>query len=467
MNCSTSDGVADGGRWDAVAHRLAARFPRVAGVILRSPLARRVSGGMFWSLLGGVLGRGFLVVSGVIAARVLGNRLFGAVGIIQNTIVMFGAFAGFGMGMTATKYVAEYRNKDPARAGSILALSRLVAVGTGGAATLLLFLLAPWLATHSLSAPELSGALRVSSVVFLLMAINGVQQGALSGLESFRTLAWVNLWTGLASFLLTAACVTWGGFDGAIWALVLSALATCMITALALRRDAQRAGVPLRIKPSAGDWGVLVRYSLPAVLSQVVVGPVRWLCSVMLVNAPNGYVEMGVFNATMQWSQVIVFLSTAIANVSIPILAERLGQGDHRSSTRVLKGSVLATAAMVIPVIAGGSLLSPWIMGAYGHDFRRGWPTLVISFLTAGLMAVEAPVGTVIQASERMWWGAWMNLAWGIALIALTWVAIPLGALGLALAMLGAYVLHGLWTVYCARLILKRQERESVPSAVL
>ena len=51
---------------------------------------------------------------------------------IQSTVGMFGVFAGFGLGLTATKHVAEFRQSDPERDGLIIGLSALIAIGTGG-----------------------------------------------------------------------------------------------------------------------------------------------------------------------------------------------------------------------------------------------------------------------------------------------------------------------------------------------
>ncbi|MDQ3920568.1 MAG: oligosaccharide flippase family protein, partial [Acidobacteriota bacterium] len=59
----------------------------------------------------------------VIAARCLGRKGYGELGIIQSTVGMFQVFAGFGLGLTATKYVAEFKRQNPERAGHIIAVS--------------------------------------------------------------------------------------------------------------------------------------------------------------------------------------------------------------------------------------------------------------------------------------------------------------------------------------------------------
>src|SRR5580698_9969778 len=76
-----------------------------------SPLSVRLARGVFWSLVGAVLARGLGVASSIIVARVLGITAFGEFTIIQSTVGLFGTFAGLGLGITATKYVAELRER--------------------------------------------------------------------------------------------------------------------------------------------------------------------------------------------------------------------------------------------------------------------------------------------------------------------------------------------------------------------
>ena len=89
-----------------------------------SPLRRRFVSGTIWSALGTTVSRGCLVLSMIFVARGLGREAFGALGIIQSTVAMLQVLAGLGMGLTATRYIAEMRRTDPARAGRIAASNR-------------------------------------------------------------------------------------------------------------------------------------------------------------------------------------------------------------------------------------------------------------------------------------------------------------------------------------------------------
>ena len=121
-----------------------------------SPLGYRLAKGAFWSLAGSIISRGLGLLSGILVARMLGKYDFGRFGMIQSTVGMFSTFAGFGMGLTANKHVAEFRRTDPRRAGRLIVLSSLVAWGTGSLMTIGLVAFAPWMANHTLASPAMA-----------------------------------------------------------------------------------------------------------------------------------------------------------------------------------------------------------------------------------------------------------------------------------------------------------------------
>jgi len=85
-----------------------------------SEIGYRLAKGVFWSMASAVISRGLMLAASVLVARMLGKTGFGELGMIRSTVGMFGVFAGFGLGLTATKHVAEFRSSDPARAGRII-----------------------------------------------------------------------------------------------------------------------------------------------------------------------------------------------------------------------------------------------------------------------------------------------------------------------------------------------------------
>jgi len=420
-----------------------------------SPLGYRLARGAFWSLSGAVISRGLGLVSSILVARMLGKVGFGELGIIQSTVGLFGTFAGFGLGLTATKYVAEFRIKDPARAGRIIGLSSLVSWITGGIMSVLLVFSGPWLATHTLAAPHLGGVLQVGSLLLLLGAINGAQTGALAGFEAFKRIAHINLVAGIAAFLLMVGGAWWRGLEGAVLGLVLSHAFNCLLNYAGLRAEAHRTGVPLVWAGSSSESSVLWSFSLPAVGSGLMVTPVYWLCNTMLVNSPGGYGQMGLFNAANQWFGALLFLPETLGRVVLPVLSETIGKNEHANSRKVLAYYIKLNAAVAAPVLLLGCVASSFIMTSYGPGFAEGWPILIVVLITAAFLAIQGPVGHVIAASGRMWLGSMMNLGWAACFIFSTWLFIDWGAFGLANARLLAYATHGIWTFAFAAHLLK------------
>lgn len=420
--------------------------------LAESPIAYRLAKGAFWSLTGAIISRSFALLASILVARMLGKIGFGELAIIQSTVGLFGVFAGFGMGLTATKHVAELRFKDPVKAGRIMALSSLVAIVTGGLMAMFLVIFAPWLAKYTLAAPHLSNILQISAGLLFLGALNGVQTGALSGFESFRTIARVNIWAGLANFPFIVGGAYLAGLKGAVLGLVASMCVNWLLNHFALRAAALKSNVPFNYHGCMREWKILWNFSLPAVMAGVMVGPVNWVCNAMLVNQPNGYAEMGVFNAANQWFSALMFLPIVVGQVVLPILSERIGSNDKTHSRKILALSIKINALFVLPLVIAGCLLSPYIMQLYGASFREAWLTLVVVLFTAGLLAIQTPVGHVIAASGRMWIGFIMNMGWGLAFIGLTWTFLNWGSFGLSSARGLAYILHATWTfgfAYC------------------
>ena len=175
---------------------------------------------------------GFL--GAVIIARFLGQVGFGELAMIQSTLGLLGTFAGLGIGLTATKYVAELKNQNPERTGRIIGLTYLVSWIVGGSMALFCILAAPWIASSTINAPHLVPELRLASILLLLSAGFGPQQGILAGLQAFKAIARINWWQGLSSLGLTVPLVWWAGLRGAIIAMIFSHLLGAILSSLAL-----------------------------------------------------------------------------------------------------------------------------------------------------------------------------------------------------------------------------------------
>jgi len=423
-----------------------AQFRGAKERLAKSPLAYRLASGAFWSTLGAVLSQIFTLLSSVIAARVMGPEQFGQYGVVLATIGMFSVFAGFGLGATATKYVAEFKYVDPHKAGRIIALSSIFSVSTGVLATMVLLIFAPLLSARTLAAPHLSGLIQIATGMVLLGAVNSSQMGALAGFEAFQKIAKLNLYNGMINFVAVTSGILVMGLPGALTGQVAALCLSCLLNRIALRSEARRFGVPLGYTGCSVEKDVLIRFSLPAVMSGIMVSPVNWACSAILVNQPNGYAEMGLFSAAASWQRAILFLPGCIGAIALPMLSELYGTNQRAKYKKALWLNVLingGAALLVFPVI---SILSKTIMRSYGPSFESGYMVLILLGLSAVFFAVGSVIGNAIASSGNMWFGFLFNLMWGVAYVGAAYFLVPkYGAFGLALANAAVYFVHIFW----------------------
>jgi O-antigen/teichoic acid export membrane protein len=421
-----------------------------------SDIGSRLATGVFWSMGGAVVSRGMMLAASILVARILGKEVYGEYGIIRSTVNMFLVFAGFGLGMTATKYVAEYCGHDPARTGRIIAISGLFAMITGLLVTIGIWVFADVLATRTLNAPHLAGALRIGALIMFFNCLNGAQTGALAGFEAFKTIAHVNLGVGLTSLPLLVGGAYWGGLTGAVWALCISMAINWLLNHIALRKEVKHFNIPFTFKDCIKELPVLWHFSLPAFLSGVMFSPVLWLCNAMLVNQPEGYGQMGVYNAVNQWSIAILFVPSMVCRIVLPMLSSLNSNDDQTRYKKVLKYNVIINGLVALVIALPVIVFSRYIMALYGAGFAQAFWVLICMAFCSILIAVNNIVGQAIASKGKMWIGLLFNSLWSIVLLTASFILIRqgYGALGLAYATLIAYIFHTIWqSVYLAAIL--------------
>lgn len=412
---------------------------------LENLLFKRIIKGAFWSLLGSILSSILSLIGSMIIARLLGQNVFGELGVIQSTIGLFQLFAGFGLGVTATKYIAEFKNIDINRLGSILAFSKKVSYRIGLIFTIIFFVSSGWIATNTLAAPHLSLSLKLCSLMLVLTAINGFQLGVLQGFELFRLIASLNLIYSISRLIFMVGGIILFKLNGAILGWIFALLLNNFIFDLKIKEIVKTHNIPIAYKESSSEWKILFNFSLPAVLSGALVAPVNWLCNIIIVNQANGFSEMGLYNAANQWWTVILFIPNALANVTLPILSNLIGGNninDINKSRKLMFVNLFVNGAISSFLSLAICFFSRQIMRGYGEKFEAGSIVLMLLVWSATFASMAKIAGLSIISKSRMWLGFLLNLVWGIIFLSLTWLWRYQGAEGLSKASLFAYMIH-------------------------
>ena len=411
--------------------------------IKTSDIAKRMASGAFWSFTGTALGKFLVLLSGIFCARILGQEVFGELGMVRSTIGMFIVLGTSGIGVTATRYIANYRKTDPAHAASICLLSNKFAWWAGIVVGVLMLLLSDVLAKEALHSADLRTAVQLGAVMLFVSILNGAPNGVLVGLEDFRSVA-VNTFIGSlceAVFMVVGAWLY--GLEGAILGFGVGVVSLYVANALAVRRDLRREHIVTRDQAiRREDWRLLYTYSIPATLSALTVAPVFFAIRSMLVSH-SGYAELGIFEAADQWKVIILFIPTTVSQIVLPILSSLF---DIRKFKKTLGVNILLIAVVSTVIALAVALLSPVIMPLYGQTFTDLMPLTLLAVSTV-FSAVSNVIEMSIYSRDKMWTCFGLNLVWAALLIGLSQLFLRqgMGASALALAVLLSYLLK---TIY-------------------
>lgn len=420
-------------------------------------IQKRLISGAFWASLATVASKGFALVAGIVVARMLGAELYGEIGVVQNSIAMFQILASFSVGLACSKYVAELKEVAPEDAGGVVGFSLIFSILSGTIIGILFFLLSPFLAANILGRPEIVGPLKISSLLLVLGAWNGVQVGTLSGFEAFRSQAISNFFSGMVTFF----CMIVGAYiwktQGVIFGMIVGLFSQCCINSYMVRGYFIKYKIKIYLQRIKSQFCLLYEFSLPAMLGGLIHWISIWLGNVMLVNRVDGYVQMGVYNASYQWFSIVLFFPSILTNTILPIMAERRGVKDLASTKKVLLSSVKYSFMAALPVGIILTLFSKYIMKFYGHGFDAEWAVFVVIIIAALFACAQNMIGNTFVVVGKMWIHFKLNMLW--CFLYLVNVCFLLGqgfgAMALALAGCIAYIIRFLFVMIFSFAVLR------------
>lgn len=410
------------------------RFPGT-----RSPVARRLASGGFWSLAAEVGSRPLAFAGAIIVARWLGVAEFGVFALIQSTLLMMATFAVFGMEHTSSRYIAAYRSTDPARIQGVANVALLFSGLTGLVGSAALFVAAPYVATNLFRTPELVGPLRMVAPVLFLYAIAGAMVGLINGFEAFQRLARLAWVSSLGSFIAVVAGVSLWGLPGALVGILCGEVLRCALTIILAREVMQENGLALFGRAHASEVKILWQFSLPMFLASALHSPIMWLCHTIIARQPNGMAELGLYNAAQKWMTVVTMVPIAASGAFGPVLASLSGGGhvsSHRTTT--LRLALIQAAFTVGPALLV-AFAAPGAMSLFGEQFVPGSAVIIYMMLLAPIMVSVRLLWQALLSMEHAWTSFLLWLLWAIIALTLTWAWQTQGALGLSQAMLIAY----------------------------
>lgn len=412
---------------------------------LSSDLNRKIFSQSFWIVLGNVISKFTLLIATIFMAKYLDKEEYGQFGIIKSTILMFAMFAGMELGMTATKFIAQYRFSQKRKLERIVGMSTFFAIVISILISFLIYLFAIPIA-YQINAPNLNTEIKISAFILFFSSVNGIQNGILAGIEKFKELSINSAMSGIISSVLLILAARFYTLDVVIIAFGANYVLFFIFNFITLRKKFySEFKIEFWSKENFKEIKILWDFSFPAFLAGLMVAPVVWYANYVLVNQPSGYLQMANFDIASQWRNTILFIPAALSQIALPLLSSRVeDKAQYRMVyNKNLKINIVLAFFLVIVFV----ILSPLIVDFYGAKYNDLlWP-IIIMFITTGLISINNVIGQAIASQGKMWLGFYANLMWAIILTVSTHFLVEkeaLGAIGLSLAYLISYFCHAI-----------------------
>ena len=402
----------------------------------------RMTRGVAWNAIGTAFNQGSTFLVNLVVAHLLTRAAFGQYAMIQTTLSVVAALAPLSTAYTATKYVAEYRQRDPARASRILGLCAAISGAMAILASLGLFVGAERVAV-ALKEPALAPGLMVAAVVMFFSVTNAFAIGALAGLESYPAIGRAGIASGLLYVLLSAGGAVEWGVPGALGGAAIAGFLQAAILWPVLIREAHRWSLRVDLAGARQETTILLGFSLPAALNGFVSLPAIWMANAILARQPDGYQQMALFTAANSFRIIVLFIPNILNNVGMSVLNSQRGAGHEAQFRRLFWTNWFVTGGVVLLAGIVLAITGPWVLLLFGRDFRGAYSALLVLLVAALAESLALATFQVIQSQARIWWSfvgvvtpAYLTLLGAAAAF------VPRGgAVGLAVAYLACWVM--------------------------
>lgn len=324
------------------------------------------------------------MIAAILLARSLEPQGFAAYSYFQMTVAMLSAYGAMGLGVTASRYFAEFGHEPTGVAapiGTLLILSLVMGVL---AFCLIISLPQTWL--HAgLPVPQWLIALGVAVSV-----MGVVPAGGILGLEKYRDASFISLISCLVMLGMTWIAVRGQSPRVGMWGLIagISVQAAGQLVVIVFTTGWQ--AISSSCHWTWKELRKLAGFAGPMFLVSILTGSSTWIVG-RLVLAGSNEVEFSAYSIGLQWFALGLMIPGMVSRVVLPRLVRTEG-GEARRFVRV--GSLMALAPALL-FAGAGAVLAPWLIQLYGEQYTS-YVYVISAFLA--IAALNAPINTVGNA---------------------------------------------------------------------
>lgn len=332
------------------------------------------------------------------ALNLLIARMFGveATGLYFLALTVAGIaslFGRFGLESAVLRFISTAASEsDWARVHAISRRAVLLALASSTVVSVLLFLIAGWLATRVFDKPQLADLLRTLTVSIFPMALVILYGAMLKALQRVRDSQIIEaIIVPFVLLILVGGYSYRYGIQGAIISFVFAAIVSAALGAWLWHR-----ACPPAPTPGAGGAPLkLLSTSASFVWIQLLNAITDW-ADILILGALRPVEEVGIYGVAKRLAMTISFVLIAVNNIASPKFAALHHRGDHAALAQVAVHSARLTLLVAGPVLLALMLFSSFFMGLFGRGFEAGASVLVVLALGQLVNVATGSVGQLL-----------------------------------------------------------------------
>jgi O-antigen/teichoic acid export membrane protein len=405
-------------------------------------LQSKIAKGIAWSFLGTMISKIMMILVFVFIARILSVEEYGEIGILRNAILTFSMIAVASFGITATRYIAMYKDKDLEKTKKVLTITRTLVLILSLVLSLSIFIFSEKISIYILNNSELEEYVKYISVAIFFTSLNGYQNGALAGLERFKEISYINVINGFISFPVLLIGAYYWGVKGVIISLIITNFTLWLSSYYYLNIALKEANITLSFTNLKSELKMLYKFSLPTFISGLMLTPTFFILNSLLAHQENGYKQLGIFSAAFFFATLSRTMIQIIGQVLYPYAMKEFGKENKKFEfiNNILPwfiGIIINLPLIIFPEIFS------FIFGKEYQNEDFYLSLIFISFANI-IIAHRQGISRNFAAANLMWWSVLSNMFWTIITLVTAYFIIQYGSKGIAISLFVGYIINSI-----------------------
>lgn len=427
---------------------------KIKNYLNNNKIVKRIAMGLLLGAGGAVISKAILTIFNMVLARILSVEDYGIYSLMNNTVQTFTIFAGAGLGVTLTRYVALYREKNKDIAGTVICVLMIFNILISLFVSVLVYIFADKISILLNSNMDVTSFLKITSTTIFFTAIVSMLQGILQGFENYKSIAIIQIVSNCISFLVGIIISKIFGILGAIYSLLGLQIIIFICMFIKLFTILKNRKIKLKMSFNAIIKESILKVAIPSLLATIFVIPIMWITN-FYFSSNIGLEEFAVFSVCIQWFNIVNYIPQQFGQLK-PIYTQLYDGNKFKEMKRYINRIIIVTITFSTICATVFIIFKGLILRGYGEFYQSYSYSFSIMMIATILFAIQSQYGSVFQAIGKSWLCFALNVIWAISYLISFFILYRIGIVGYAYTYLISYTVYAIISTLAFYIIMRK-----------